>query len=501
VAISKKGKVDGPDQMFVTPTLFTVSTTETSGTQPGDFADFLNPGVSGSGEVAFLAALAGSRLTRSPEVLDVYAPGVGETQIADTGGAAPGAPSQTFTVFSDPVINGSNDIAFVADISGGKSGIWSNVTGSLSLVAETGSAAPGCNGALFSSFYEIAIPDQTGVVFLAKLAGQHGSVTSGNDFGIWTEDITGAVSLAVRTGSTVAIGAGQKTISALSFLPSLPAVAGQSRSFNSTGTLIYIAGFTDKSEAILTSSSSAPVAVTSGAAPDANGAAFSAFGSPAINNSGHAAFFARISGGGVTKEDNAGIWAQVGSSGLAAVALSGSAAPGANGAVFSALGDPVFNDNDSVAFVATLKLQAGLVNAGDEAGVWATTGGTLHEVARTGETAPGFGNAKFSKFEEIACPDSDRVCFLGTVSGAGFNAGNDQGVWQLDPDGNPQLIIRTGGAIMVNGVEKIVSLLDIFSFPAGTGGQTRNVNASNTIAFRAEFTDRSQGIFTTTPAF
>jgi hypothetical protein len=185
----------------------------------------------------------------------------------------------------------------------------------------------------------------------------------------------------------------------------------------------------------------------------------------------------------------------VGNSGLTLIAQAGSGAPGSNGALFSGFSNPVFNDNDSVAFVGTLKISQGGATASTNSSVWATTGGALHLIARTGDPAPGCGLARFSSFHEIACTNSGRVAFLGTVDAAGFTAANNQGLWEVDSTQRLQLVVRLGGALTVNGVEKVISLLDVFSFPTGAGGQTRNVTNSNYFFFRAKFTDGTQGLF------
>jgi hypothetical protein len=60
-------------------------------------------------------------------------------------------------------------------------------------------------------------------------------------------DRTNTLQLVVRTGDVI----DGKTITALNFLPNVQYVGGQSRSFvQSTGDLVYLATFADKSTAI-----------------------------------------------------------------------------------------------------------------------------------------------------------------------------------------------------------------------------------------------------------
>lgn len=127
-------------------------------------------------------------------------------------------------------------------------GVWSNVGGSLRLVASEGSQAPGCPpGATFGKFAQIALPDQGGVVISSKLKGA--GVTFTNDFGIWAVDTNGVLTLIAREGDTQ-IETG-KTIKMLSFLPVVAGVSGQTRGFSqTTGDLVYSATFTDGSAGI-----------------------------------------------------------------------------------------------------------------------------------------------------------------------------------------------------------------------------------------------------------
>jgi hypothetical protein len=71
---------------------------------------------------------------------------------------------------------------------------------------------------------------------------------------------------------------------------------------------------------------------------------------PLLNEAGHVAFGAGIAGGRATE----GIFF-VGDKGLLPVALTGDDAPGIPGAVITALNTPTLNDNDELAFVATVR--------------------------------------------------------------------------------------------------------------------------------------------------
>src|SRR3954468_8112166 len=118
---------------------------------------------------------------------------------------------------------------------------------SLRTVAVSGEAAPGTGtGVVFAPNFGIPVLDNAGqAVFQAKLAGN--GVTTTNDAGIWSEG-SGALTLIARSGSAA---------------PGVP-----------------------------------------------TGVTFSNFDPPAINASGKAAFFANLTGAGVTNQNNFGAWSQ-----------------------------------------------------------------------------------------------------------------------------------------------------------------------------------------------
>ncbi len=130
-------------------------------------------------------------------------------------------------------------------------------------VAQTGDAAPGCVSGTFSTFKALALPDAGnalpsggtgGPVFEATIAGT--GVTAANNTGIWAMDTTGALQLIVRTGDNININptgaASFKTISSLTFLPYTALLDGQTRSITKNGDLTYTATFTDKTTAVFT---------------------------------------------------------------------------------------------------------------------------------------------------------------------------------------------------------------------------------------------------------
>jgi hypothetical protein len=122
------------------------------------------------------------------------------------GDQAPGTnPGVVYSVFGKPVINGVGQTSFTASISGlgvgfqNDDGLWSEGSGSLSLVGREGFAAPGtAPGVLFNNISAPAFNDAGQVAFQSSLEGT--GVTNTNSTGIWS-GAPGALSLVARTGS------------------------------------------------------------------------------------------------------------------------------------------------------------------------------------------------------------------------------------------------------------------------------------------------------------
>ncbi len=172
--------------------------------------------------------------------------------IVKDGDVAPGA-SNNFISFSSPVYNNRFAVAFVGytktdtNSSNGptnsiNNGIWTtqpfNGSNSLTLVAKSGSPAPGTS-TNFNFFNSIMLPDTGGVIFQA---------TAGTNQGIWAQDATGTLNQVAINGQTLQVGNTNKVIRSVSL--NIGAYPGGMRTFNQdTGTIIYQAWFTDGTSA------------------------------------------------------------------------------------------------------------------------------------------------------------------------------------------------------------------------------------------------------------
>src|SRR5262249_10856697 len=129
--------------------------------------------------------------------------------VARTASPAPG----TFDVFSFlqlPEINKNGQVAFLANLSGlgvnntTKRTIWSEGSGSLTLIARGGNSAPNTGpGVIFDDtssfgvFFAPAFNDAGKIAFQATLSGT--GVTASNRVGYWS-DASGALTLLLRDG-------------------------------------------------------------------------------------------------------------------------------------------------------------------------------------------------------------------------------------------------------------------------------------------------------------
>jgi hypothetical protein len=195
--------------------------------------------------------------------------------VARQGNQAPGLPAGVS--FEQPflfgwVLNNSGRTAFTAYDTNGM-GVWSDRSGSLSLVAHSGSQAPGLpSGVNYGGFLDPVLNGAGQTAFWAYLEGS-GSGGAYDD-GIWSEG-SGNLALVVRRGS------------------------------HAPGTA---AGVIFSNEHVTT------------------------FYEPVLNDAGQTAFRAYLSGSGVDSTNNQGIWLG-GADSLALVARSGEHAPGTPGGV------------------------------------------------------------------------------------------------------------------------------------------------------------------------
>jgi hypothetical protein len=242
-------------------------------------------------------------------------------------------------------------------------------------------------------------------------------------------------------------------------------------------------------------------------APGIPGATLNKFGNPATNALGHTAFQSTIQGSSkiVKTTNNSGIWAESGTSGLCLIVRTGMSAPDYTGSstvgVFSTLSDPVYANDDSIAFLGKL-VMSGTVSSVNDMGIWATTSGKLTLVARAYDPAPDANGVTssssplFSSFSQFVLPDSGGIIFLGNLAlyAGGVSNQTNQGIWAVGTDGVMRRILCKGDSLSVNGAMKTISTLSIFNAPAASTGQSRHFGNAGGLLYKVTFTDGSNSV-------
>ena len=463
------------------------------------------PALDASGNIVYWGMVAPSN--QSGIWADI---GNAQSLLYQSGAQAPGtANGVTFSGFlQDVSFNGLDQIAFIGFLTGpgittsDQSGIWSNVSGSLALVARAGSAAPGAGSqANFSSFGDgdrssVALNNAGNMAFIGTLTGF--SVTSSNSTGIWSTS-GGNLALIARQGSPApGTSAGTTFYSMINDRPSFSAL-GQVAFF---GTLAAGNGVTLANDTGLWAQRNGSLVLIAREGSQEPGLpAGNNFGdfnpsslkTPGFNSSGNVAF---------TASGN-GIWSDATGS-LVQVAGAGQAASGMPaGTTFSSFfGEPLLNDSGRVEFHA--KVSGSSVTTANDTGIWVQRPSSLGLIVREGDQAPGLpAGVHFDDFVSFGV-DGDvlnaagRVAFFATVAGPGVTTSNDHGIWAQDPFGNLQLIAREGDQLQVAPGDFRTITTNGLRFAGGSGnedGIRSGFNDRGQVAFFAFFTDDSSGLF------
>ncbi|MCC6765983.1 MAG: hypothetical protein IT293_15095 [Deltaproteobacteria bacterium] len=121
------------------------------------------PAINGGGDVVFFATPKGG-----PRRLYLYPNGGAPSVLAEAGGAAPGGGA--YEQFRQPSINDAGDVAFLATLGAGAGIFVDPAAGAALAAARTGDAAPG--GGTYASFDGLARINAAGdVAFLARVDG------------------------------------------------------------------------------------------------------------------------------------------------------------------------------------------------------------------------------------------------------------------------------------------------------------------------------------------
>lgn len=513
ILVGAAGTIYGPDTTFTTLNLD--ESIESMTGYDGPFlnqkiATLGNPALNSGGRIVSRTTLTGAgSATNSPAICFVD----GGPPIAYVGGFSDDGVN-TFASLSDPLINGSTQVAFKGTLkartgqvtTANSNGIWTGDGNSLQLVARQGAAAPGTNGT-FGTFTSLGLTDNHGTIFQATLNAGAG-ISAANNVGIWEGNTPADLTLLLRLGQVVS----GKTITAANFFPTLPVVGSQTRCFNPNGQFATQATFSDKTTGIVqvSNNTASLVAVSGDPAFDIPDAKFASFGPPTIYDEGWLAFTATLTPGigGVTTANNSGIWAAGSAQEIHLITRTGSPAPG-TASTFANLGDPVYNGYLDLAFQGTLTIGIGGVTASNANGIWFTPpspDGSLSLVVRQGSQAPGCPpGATFNTFTAFALPMGEVAgvaagCIrlfasLNLNPAAGVTASNNTGIWAVDNNNVLQLIVRTGDIFE----GKVISNISFLSQAPIVGSQSRGfASDSGNLVYLATFADKTTAIIEVT---
>lgn len=178
------------------------------------------------------------------------------------------------------------------------------------------------------------------------------------------------------------------------------------------------------------------------------------------------------------------------------------------GLVLDLVFDPAINVSNQVAFRGQSNGSTDFVLLKDGPGPV-----PLEVLARTGDPAPGFeeGVEIADVYTNPALSDFGLVVFMGRVTGPGIDTTNDRALWARHPNGSTLLVARQGDTWNVDGEPRTVGGADGLGFlgvSAGWGGEGNlrsdayhPLDGDCNIAFWAEFTDGTNGIFVSTIPF
>lgn len=138
------------------------------GTGAGVFQDFIYP-VSSAGGVAFLGAVSGGSATGG-----VFLAQSGIVPVAIEFGSAPGTGGATFvSVNAPPAIDDAGSVIVSAGLAGGSASggvfVYDPGLASLAPALLAGDAVPGVSGAVLASFGQVAVNDTGEIAFVADL--------------------------------------------------------------------------------------------------------------------------------------------------------------------------------------------------------------------------------------------------------------------------------------------------------------------------------------------
>lgn len=394
-----QAKEDGEDHVIV-------AATGTAAPGGGSFFSLFSLALNEHDEVAFDAALLGT----SRQGIFLWDRGT-SSAIARAGNPDPA--SGDFGSLGPPSVDSRGSVVFSAD-----AGLFRGDGTTVSTIMQDGAPAPG--GGSFVGPPTVASTNSHGAVaFLTSIASE--------------ESTTG---IFLRRGDRTAAIARDNSPSPLggSFLFFGDPAMGRG------GQVAFYAGMAGGSGdfGIFRGDGTGEITTIFGAGRQApGGATFQDFGDPVINERGQVAAVASLDNGSF----QAGLFRGNGRE-ITVIALQGATAP-AGGNFTGAFFQPLrINARGQVAFNA--RLTAGTSNGG----IFRGDGTITTAVALLGTTAPGTAGT-LSSFQDIRISEDGTIAFIATLTMGvgGVDATNNRGIWFGTSEGDLRLLVRTGDVV------------------------------------------------------
>ena len=477
---------------------------EAPGAPGTQFYKLTSLALNNSGQVAFIATLAGGVITNDNNEGIWMGDSESLILVAREGTNAPGIAGNHFGTIlfptKAPLLNDNGQIAFMARFSPAgltsttSQGIWVGTAESLSLVARSNASVPGAEGSYFIRFDDFRLNGAGQVAFISTLIG--GGITSDTNEGVWA-GAPGNVAMIIRK--------------ALATTPTQHSIVRTDRppfdglSINDDGRIMFRAQFSPTITQVTEPSGASGVQVSynygffmkppvSGSwlvlepGDHAHGSyVFKYLNEPGFNAAASYAFAASTNA--THNNENSGIWIHRQGTQYR-VAVENTRPPGtAAGVAFSDLAGVkvALNNQDEIAFTAGLR-GTGVTDA-NNIGIWAGPGGDLSLVARTGSSAVGASGTTFYFFPEHHLNNAGDVAFMAILAGSSVGSNSDRGIWATR-QGNLSLIAREGDSYEVAPglIRTVIELKTGFAF-----------NDSGQLAFLARFSDDTIGLVVVTP--
>lgn len=467
------------------------------------FSGFTVPTMNNAGQVAFRGVLEPT--TFSPIWSSgIWSEGSGSLALlAADGMQAPGAPEgATYVTLYDPLINDQGQVAFGAELSVQTSdgldvsGIWSQAKGDVGLVAISGQQAPGMPAGTTISGVgsaEFLFNDAGQTAFTAVLDSEEG--VSG--VGIWSEG-SGSLTLVAKEGNPApgVSGGNYRTL--------------HGQMLNGNGEIAFSSLLDSPPIAISTLDAAAWVS-TNGTLSLAARAGTPATGMsggmvlsyPAITGFNNAGQFVLSAGTFISDEEgwfvsgSQGLWTNR-SGDLALLVQRGDTAPGTEGEKFARIGGGAINSEGQIVFACSLESETG--NFEDERwGIWTEGPSGFELVALEGEPVPGApSGVVYQGLRQVAINGSGDIIF-----GASFGTPeswpweHSSGWLVRESTGQMEMLLSTGDEIEVlPGDFRTVDRMGARLESGGEDGRAIAFNDDGALAFYAYFTDNSVGVFT-----